>query len=295
MYEIEDNVPLPNHLGGTAYPFDRLEIGQSFFVPNKKLSSFTALTQYYKTKLRRKFTCRTMDGGVRVWRVACAVLFSLACLTPAHAEWYVAGDVLHNRFSCPTVDGTWKQDLITGGSACEQNSLAWDAGLGYRFQGGSSAWSQLWSVESGYRDWGSIGVGGRWVSDEHYTEVMAHGEGWLDKQGITPKSYQFEDRLHGGYLRVAKAVDIGYGLEPFMSAGIFGGTHTMGRVGYKPAFEGMVIGPTVGGGIKYELYRGVKARLSVDSHWTLGETKHPISSQWITVGGGIEMPLTGWW
>jgi len=228
-------------------------------------------------------------------QVLFAVMAVLLMGSVAHAEWYVAGDVLHNRFSCPKVDGTWKQDLITGGSECDRDSLAWDAGLGYRFEGGSSGWSQLWSVESGYRDWGSIGVGGRWVSDEHYTEVMQHGEGWLDKKGITPKSYQFEDRLRGGYLRIAKGVDIGYGLEPFVSVGIFGGSHTMGRVGYKPAFEGLVIGPTVGGGLKYDLYRGIKARVSVDSHWTFGESGHPPSSQWTTVGGGIEVPLKGWW
>lgn len=226
-------------------------------------------------------------------RILLIVLAFFLSMAVARAEVYVAGDLLHNKFGCPKVDGTWKQDLITGGSNCDTGSLAWDAGLGYRFTGGESSWTKLWSVEAGYRNWGEIGVGGRWVSDEHYTEVMQHGEGWLEKHGIEPRQFSLINKLEGGYLRVAKGVDLGLGLEPYISAGLFVASHRVMRPdGGKTYFEGTVAGPTVGGGLKYNLYRGIKARIGAESHWTISENENPFSSQWITVGGGVEVPLS---
>lgn len=213
----------------------------------------------------------------------------------AFAELYVAGDMLHNEFSCPKVDGTWKQDLITGGSNCDTGSIAWDTGLGYRFDGGDSSWTKLWSVEAGYRNWGNVGVGGRWVSDEHYTEVMQHGEGWLADNGITPTSHAFEDRLEGAYLRFAKGFETGLGLEPYVSAGIFVARHKLSRAGKDTGYSGIVAGPTVGCGVKYDLYHGLKFRVSADYHRAFTEAGHPPSTEFITVGGGVEVPLKKFW
>lgn len=221
--------------------------------------------------------------------VMLAIFFALS---HARAEFYVGADLMHNQFQGPQVDGTWKQDLITGGSTLDAASKAWDTGIGYRFTGGTSVWTKLWSIELGYRNFGNVGAGGRWVSDEHYTQVMAHGEQWLDDHGVHPKSYAIVDRLEGGYLRVAKGFDIGYGIEPFLSAGIFAASHTLSmRDTNRPLLSGIVAGPTVGGGVKYDVYHGVKIRVSVDSHWTWTESNHPVSSQWTLVGGGIEVPL----
>lgn len=70
-FVIEDGVPLP--LSGTRgrpriYPWDELEIGQSFFVPNKTSSEFT--TTGGQRRRGWKFKIRNVDGGLRVWRVA---------------------------------------------------------------------------------------------------------------------------------------------------------------------------------------------------------------------------------
>jgi len=224
--------------------------------------------------------------------IAVGILLWWLMLSPAFAELYVATDVLNSRFAGPKVDGTYKQDLIDGGSDLTGSSLAWGGGLGYRFTDGGSVWSNGWSLEGGYRNWGSVGVGGRWVSDEHYTEVQQHGQEWLSENGIKPKNYNMTDRIEGGYLRVAKGFDLGHGFEVYGSGGVFVGLHTV-RLEHarRDVYRGVVAGPTAGGGIKYDLYQGIKLRASVDSHWTFSESEHPISSQWLTVGGGLEVPL----
>lgn len=100
-YQIEDDVPMPTASGrgrgGNTYPFDALNVGQSFFVANSEskpnaakslastVSSATARYaepvegQFKKnskgedvqvTKETRKFMVRAVDGGARVWRTA---------------------------------------------------------------------------------------------------------------------------------------------------------------------------------------------------------------------------------
>lgn len=98
-FKIEVGVPIPAPVGrgrsGSKYPFDALEVGQSFFVPDTAeqpdaaaslASTVSGATQRYaadhatetktvKGKLvpkkiyARKFALRKVEGGARVWRV----------------------------------------------------------------------------------------------------------------------------------------------------------------------------------------------------------------------------------
>ena len=100
MFQIEDNVPVPaisgRGRGGETYPFEQLQVGQSFFVPNSEdkpnaakslASTVSSATARYavadaegKTKTNkkgetvpvmvetRKFIVRSVEGGARVWR-----------------------------------------------------------------------------------------------------------------------------------------------------------------------------------------------------------------------------------
>jgi len=93
-YLIENDVPMPAIVGrgrtGSTYPFDQLEIGQSFKVnkPAKNLASTIssankryaedipgAMRQTRKgvevqaTRQVRQFVVRTVEGGSRIWRV----------------------------------------------------------------------------------------------------------------------------------------------------------------------------------------------------------------------------------
>ena len=106
MFKIEDSIPVPTisgrGRGGNVYPFDQLEVGQSFFVPNSEdkpnavkslASTVSSATARYavasedgatKTNKKgevvpvmvetRKFVVRSVEEngvkGARVWRTA---------------------------------------------------------------------------------------------------------------------------------------------------------------------------------------------------------------------------------
>jgi hypothetical protein len=95
-FVIEDNVAIPAVSGrggriGSVYPFDKLAVGQSFFVPKaaKNLASTvsSANARYAElipgqtrkdrkgndvpaTKFTRHFIVRSVEGGSRIWRKA---------------------------------------------------------------------------------------------------------------------------------------------------------------------------------------------------------------------------------
>jgi hypothetical protein len=62
---IEKGVPVPHGHRTTKYPWPEMEIGDSFFAPTKSPNPTNAQKRY-----GYKFTCRTVDGGYRVWRIA---------------------------------------------------------------------------------------------------------------------------------------------------------------------------------------------------------------------------------
>ena len=239
----------------------------------------------------------------REWRMASGLLFGLMLLLaahPIHAEWYLAADLLQARYAGPAVDGTWKQEHLPSRDGIPANrqtteSLAWDVGAGYRFADGDSWLTSLWSIEGGYRHFGSgVSAGGLAVSDAEYGAMLTGHT----PHAVKSSEYEATDHLQGGYLRASKGFDVVLGLEPYLSAGFFVASHKLNFWTRSPnghmhagGFTGLVAGPTVGGGVKYVLYRGVKARAGVESQWTMTESGHPISSQWVTVGGGIEVPL----
>jgi hypothetical protein len=73
-FEIEDGVPMPKaQLPGCPpkYPFDTMEIGQSFFAPGMKVKKVGNAARHYKPK---RFRCRSVieNGirGTRCWRIA---------------------------------------------------------------------------------------------------------------------------------------------------------------------------------------------------------------------------------
>lgn len=72
-FKIEKGIPITRPLNGpgsgSKYPFKELEIGDSFLVPNKTTNAFAASVSYWGRRLKRKFTSRATEGGVRVWRI----------------------------------------------------------------------------------------------------------------------------------------------------------------------------------------------------------------------------------
>ena len=70
MFTIEKNVPMPKTSRVSKYPFDKLEVGDSFLVAGGKKGTVAAAANAAAKRLERKFTVRVVEDGVRVWRIA---------------------------------------------------------------------------------------------------------------------------------------------------------------------------------------------------------------------------------
>jgi hypothetical protein len=72
-FVIESGVPLPDKHVRWKYPFDQLEVGQSFFVPNKDTTQMAAACKRAAKRLGVRFaTAKAERGGqqgTRVWRM----------------------------------------------------------------------------------------------------------------------------------------------------------------------------------------------------------------------------------
>ena len=69
---IDKNIPIPGLIGGrrAVYPWDTLEVNESFFVADRTTKNFGSMVYSASKRTGRKFISRTVDGGVRVWRTA---------------------------------------------------------------------------------------------------------------------------------------------------------------------------------------------------------------------------------
>ncbi len=65
-YKIEKNIPIKGTKRPSKYPFDKMQVGDSFLVDNEKAGSIRSLIYRVGGK---KFRTRSVKGGIRVWRV----------------------------------------------------------------------------------------------------------------------------------------------------------------------------------------------------------------------------------
>ena len=71
--KIDKNIPMPNsgkkNVERSKYPFSRMKVGDSFFAPCKMWTISASVGKYNKALAPKRFSARSIDGGVRVWRV----------------------------------------------------------------------------------------------------------------------------------------------------------------------------------------------------------------------------------
>lgn len=68
--KIDKNVPLPPKRGeARAYPWGDLAIGDSFLARGKQINGLGAARDWAQKRFKRKFAMRSVEGGVRIWRV----------------------------------------------------------------------------------------------------------------------------------------------------------------------------------------------------------------------------------
>lgn len=80
MIQIDRNIPLPvaqEVVAKTRYPFDVMNVGDSFLVPTEEGRTGRQLMQRvspaasrHASRNGRKYALRIVEEGVRVWRVA---------------------------------------------------------------------------------------------------------------------------------------------------------------------------------------------------------------------------------
>lgn len=69
MFKIEKHVPPP--AARRVYPFDKMDVGDSFFVPDETTwGSAASSARAYGANEGKRFATRAIDGGVRIWRIA---------------------------------------------------------------------------------------------------------------------------------------------------------------------------------------------------------------------------------
>lgn len=72
-FKIEDGYAIPAErqprTRRAKYPWNELEVGQSFFVDGARLRSMSSTASHAGRRLKRKFIVRSVDSGVRVWRL----------------------------------------------------------------------------------------------------------------------------------------------------------------------------------------------------------------------------------
>jgi hypothetical protein len=67
-FTIEHNIEIPLD-SRTFYPWAKMEVGDSVLIFNKKKDTINSSCVRYGLRENKKFTWRSMDGGVRVWRL----------------------------------------------------------------------------------------------------------------------------------------------------------------------------------------------------------------------------------
>lgn len=69
VYEITKAVPIPAPLKRHNFPYEQLQVGESFWVTGMSMASVANANLRNSKRLGRKFICRKEGDGVRVWRV----------------------------------------------------------------------------------------------------------------------------------------------------------------------------------------------------------------------------------
>jgi hypothetical protein len=76
-YQVETGIAIPaikrrakKSGRPTVYPWPGMPVGGSFFVEGGTINKVTSVASAYALRHGTKYTCRTVKGGVRVFRIA---------------------------------------------------------------------------------------------------------------------------------------------------------------------------------------------------------------------------------
>lgn len=69
--EVESNIPIPiSRPRPNTYPWHKMKVGDSFLIKAASLHVVSSAAGYASKKYSpKKFACRTVADGIRVWRI----------------------------------------------------------------------------------------------------------------------------------------------------------------------------------------------------------------------------------
>jgi hypothetical protein len=67
--DVENNIPIPEPAGQNRWPFNAMNVGESFVVPDRWRGSIVAAVYGYWNKRGKKFSVRKVNGERRCWRI----------------------------------------------------------------------------------------------------------------------------------------------------------------------------------------------------------------------------------
>jgi len=71
VLHVESNVPLPDDHPRLKYPFDDMNVGDSFLLTDHSMvKNARSAAWMYSRRHGMKFSCRKVEDGWRVWRTA---------------------------------------------------------------------------------------------------------------------------------------------------------------------------------------------------------------------------------
>ena len=72
-FKLEKDIPIPAkqmRKKQSIYPFNKMEVGDSFIVPLNKIKTMrTAIAHYKKRHPEWSYASRTLQEGFRIWRI----------------------------------------------------------------------------------------------------------------------------------------------------------------------------------------------------------------------------------
>jgi hypothetical protein len=69
MFTLERGLDIPERKTGPKYPYDQLELGDSFYLEGGDLSKLCNANYREWRRTGKKYTARKVENGVRVWRI----------------------------------------------------------------------------------------------------------------------------------------------------------------------------------------------------------------------------------
>lgn len=68
--KIDKDVPLPTtRFYASQFPFDLMDVGDSFFVPTASMGTVRSMASRRSTRNQMRYSVRRVENGARVWRV----------------------------------------------------------------------------------------------------------------------------------------------------------------------------------------------------------------------------------